>query len=212
MLQANPSLTWRDVRLILAETTRQNNPSSNADGIGWQTGAATPAGATVANYRFHHDYGFGAVDANAAVTRAKTWTTNVGFELTPCTVTGSTTNNVIDPNGAVATNTAVVSGCAIGKIEFVEITFTSNHTYAGDLQIDLVSPAGITSRLAEVTICNDGSQGIACFPYDGWVFGSAFHLGEAANGTWTLNVRDMYSASDTGNITAWSLKFYGRAN
>jgi kexin len=62
MLQANPDLTWRDVRAILALTARQNDPSSP----GWTTnGAGRP---------IHYHYGFGRVDAQAAVSAALSWT------------------------------------------------------------------------------------------------------------------------------------------
>ncbi len=209
MLQANPALSWRDVRLILAETARTNDPANADDGLGWQMGAAIPGGGG-GSYVFHHHYGFGVVDADAAVARAKTWT-NVGPELT-CTASRNV-NIAIPDDGSVAQDQVTVSGCGIGAIEFIEITFTSNHTYAGDLTIALVSPNGVVSILAETHVCNDGSVAVACSPgyEDGWVFGSAVHLGEAADGPWTLRVLDG-AAGDTGNINAWSLKFYGRAS
>jgi kexin len=201
------------VRLILAETARQNDPFNNADGVGWQLGASTPDGTS--NYLFHHDYGFGVVDADAAVSRAKTWS-NVNVELTPCTVSRSPNLDIPDPPDESTPATPVsdvvtVSGCGIGKIEFIEVTFTSNHTYAGDLSIALQSPSGVVSSLAETHICNDGTQAVPCVPYNGWVFGSAVHLGEAANGDWTLRVLDGFLL-DTGKINSWSLKFYGRAS
>ena len=62
MLQANPNLTWRDVRAILAGTARKNNPTDS----GWSTNNA--------GYHINDNYGFGVVDASAAVTAAKTWT------------------------------------------------------------------------------------------------------------------------------------------
>ena len=62
VLQANPNLTWRDVRAILAGTARKNDPT---DG-GWSTNNA--------GYHINDNYGFGVVDASAAVTAAKTWT------------------------------------------------------------------------------------------------------------------------------------------
>ena len=53
ILAANPQLTWRDVRRILAKTARRNDPTNagwtNANGL-W----------------FNHKYGFGVVDAAAA--------------------------------------------------------------------------------------------------------------------------------------------------
>jgi len=48
-----------------------------------------------------------------------------------------------------------------------------------------------------------------CPPYNGWVFGSARHLGEKADGLWTLTVIDG-AAKDTGTFQSWSLKFYAR--
>ncbi len=62
MLEANPALTWRDVRLILAETARRNDPG---DGDWLPAGSPRP---------FNHKYGFGVVDAAAAVARSRTWT------------------------------------------------------------------------------------------------------------------------------------------
>ena len=73
-----------------------------------------------------------------------------------------------------------------------------------DVQLTLTSPAGTISRLAEVHACTGG-----CDPHNGWVFGSARHLGETADGAWTLTVTDLASG-DTGTFQDWKLKFYGR--
>ena len=67
MLEANPLLGWRDVQGILAATTSRNDPTSplwttNTDGF-------------IHNIR----YGFGMVDAGAAVAAALSWT-NWGIE------------------------------------------------------------------------------------------------------------------------------------
>jgi subtilisin family serine protease len=67
VLQANPNLTWRDLRLILAETARKND-ATDSD---WRGGGP---------YHHNHKYGFGAIDAQAAVQRALLWA-NVGPEL-----------------------------------------------------------------------------------------------------------------------------------
>ena len=50
---ANPSLTWRDVKLILAASARQNDGSNP----GWQTGEVQ-YGSRTARYTFNHEYGF----------------------------------------------------------------------------------------------------------------------------------------------------------
>jgi subtilisin family serine protease len=85
MLEANPNLTWRDVKLILAST---------ADRVDPYTGYLThPLGTgndltgheyqklwikNGANYWFNNKYGFGRVNADAAVNMAKNYTTNLG--------------------------------------------------------------------------------------------------------------------------------------
>ena len=60
--EANSALTWRDVKLILAASARKNDP----DNTGWVEGAFK-YGSTTDRYNFNHEYGFGMVDAKAAV-------------------------------------------------------------------------------------------------------------------------------------------------
>ena len=57
----SPSLTWRDVQYLIAYTS---NTDSLTDGE-WQTNGA--------GLRVSHKFGFGAIDAEAMVTRAKRW-------------------------------------------------------------------------------------------------------------------------------------------
>ncbi len=203
MLQANPNLGWRDVRVILAETARVNDNPASPINPEWTTNGA--------GYYINHNYGFGVVDANAAVARAKTWTPNLGTEKTFSSSSGSLTNSDIpDNNSTGVSHTITVSGSGITKIEFVEITFTATSTsaiYSGDLQVTLTHTVGTTvtaiSRLAETHTCAN-----PCTPYNAWVFGSARHLGEPADGAWRLNVQDL-GLGDTGTFQSWSLKFYG---
>lgn len=191
VIQANSNLGWRDVRVILAETARVNDPS-NAE---WVTNGA--------GYSTNHNYGFGVVDANAAVTRAKTWV-NLGAEKTFSTPLAAPSSAIPDNNAIGVSNTITVSGSNITQIEFVEITFSAaNHKYSGDLKITLTSPVGTVSLLAESHYCIS-----PCTAHSGWVFGSARHLGEAADGDWQLNVQDPI-AGFTGTFQSWSLKFYG---
>ena len=70
MRGANPDLTWRDVKLILAGSARRND----ARNTGWQDGARKYASNSDSDrYHFNHEYGFGVVDAKAAVDLAKEW-------------------------------------------------------------------------------------------------------------------------------------------
>jgi kexin len=193
MLEANPLLGWRDVRLILAQSARRNNTLD----AGWVSAPAPYD-------EYHHKYGFGVVDAQAAVTLASTWV-NIGPELTFTTPLSSPTVAIPD-NDAVTgeSNSITVAASGITSIEFVEITFSAlDHPRSGDLEITLTSPTGAVSRLAETHACSP------CTPHNGWIFGSARHLGEGADGNWTLTVKDLATGS-TGTFQSWRLKFYGR--
>lgn len=204
ILKANPNLTWRDVRLILAESARKNDASDSS----WLTGGNKISGGT---YNFSHKYGFGAVDAKAAVTLASTWT-NVGTMVTFTSGAGSGTGAIPDSNASGLTGTVNVSGSGITNIEFVEVNVGITHTYVGDLAVTLTSPTGAVSTLSKTHGCKTSSfteLGSCSFTGNVWRFGSARHLGEAANGTWTLKVADG-AAGDTGTLSSWSLKFYGR--
>ncbi|OFZ13582.1 MAG: hypothetical protein A2Z20_04690, partial [Bdellovibrionales bacterium RBG_16_40_8] len=73
ILEANNLLSWRDVKHILASSAKIIDPSSgntnhpsgfNLSGYTYQQGWVTNA----AGYKFHNKYGFGRVDAGAAVT------------------------------------------------------------------------------------------------------------------------------------------------
>jgi kexin len=195
VLEARPTLTWRDVRIILAESARRNHLAD----IDWTMNAA--------GFNINHNYGFGVIDANAAVTRARTWV-NVGAQVTFATATAAVNAAIPDNNMTGVSNTINVAGSGIGKIEFVHITFNGTHTDVGDLDITLTAPSSTVSRLSEVHACAGGCLGV---PGNSWRFGSARHLGEAADGNWTLTVRDL-AAVDTGIFTSWQITFYGRLN
>ncbi|MEI6545515.1 MAG: S8 family serine peptidase [Burkholderiales bacterium] len=201
MLSVNPSLTWRDARIILARSARRNNPTDT----GWLPAAG--------GLQFNHKYGFGVANAQAAVALAGTWSSVGGSaSMKTCESPLRTPNLPLPDAASDGTSTPVsdslsIAGCDITSIEFVEIFFTASHTYSGDLKVTVTSPAAAVSQLANARLCK-GNSGDACGPYDDWRFGSMRHLGEAANGNWTLTVTDM-SAGDTGRFDAWNLKIYG---
>jgi proprotein convertase subtilisin/kexin type 2 len=199
MLEANPNLTWRDVKLILAKTARKNHVSD-------------PNWVSALGYNFNPYYGFGAVNATSAVNVSRTWS-SVGNSSTlkTCGPFNRTVNSALPDanvsNRVRSDSVAIDASCGISKIEFVEVTFTASHTYSGDLQVTLRSPNGLNSVLAQARGC--GSEPDACRPYNNWQFGSVRHLDESSIGNWTLDVSDE-ATRDTGSWLNWSIKFYGR--
>ncbi len=192
VLEANPTLSWRDVRLVLAETARRNDPG---DGDWIVNGAG---------YAVNHKYGFGVLNADAAAVRARTWS-NVG-PLKTFSVSGVANQALADL--ATVVSSANVVGSGIGRLEWVEIEFSADHQNDADLEIVLRNEStGTISVLSEPHAC-PGTDPDRCGDYAGWVFGSARHLGEGADGTWTLSVRDGL-AGHSGIVNAWKLTFYG---
>lgn len=78
-----------------------------------------------------------------------------------------------------------------------------NPDYTGNKRIVLTSPSGTELVLADTHFC-DGR----CAPYDGWRFGIAHLLDEAADGVWKISVEDG-AADDVGNVDSWQLTVYG---
>jgi len=211
MLATNPNLTWRDVQRILTSTARQNHP-------------ADPGWITAGGIRFNHRYGFGVADADAAVRAAKTWVSVGGsaeqkvcgpFERSPGIPIPDSPG--FGTPGGVVTDAVSTPNCEITNLEFIEVHFTSDHPYAGDLQIRLISPNGLVSELANERACGSNVPNASnpCrVGYNDWRFGSVRHLGEPltanqASGPWTLEVSDR-GPKDVGTLSRWSLTLYGK--
>ena len=202
----NTSLTWRDVKLILANSARKND-STHAS---WQQGALKYGSTT--RYSFSHWYGFGAVDAGAAVALAKTWTKLPSMRERE--VISSTINLRIPDAVAGAAPTSVSSSVTFDSslefVEFVEINTDWDHAFIRDLKIELISPSGAVS---EIVPALDKSKIHEVFhtQYDyqsAFRFGSSRHLGEPAAGEWTLRITDHNPGHD-GTLKSWSLRIYG---
>jgi subtilisin-like proprotein convertase family protein len=196
MLQANPSLGWRDVRAILARTAEKNDPGDPD----WTVNGA--------GFHVNHKYGFGRVDASAAVTAAATWT-NLGPDLGGM---ASTAPNLAIPDspGIGVFGSPISSSVFLEEdvnIEFVDVFFSAaDHGYWGDLQIELISPSGSVSVLArphEILTTSDR--------YNNWRFGTVRHFGESSRGTWTLSVKDGFTGL-AGTFQRWEIRVHGTAH
>ena len=205
MIAVNPDLSWRDVRIILARSARKND-ATDSD---WTTnGAGLP---------INHKYGFGVVDGAAAVDMARTWR-YVSSQIQVESSTSNVATTITDGSATGVTNSIVVSGTGINHLEFVEVRVTLNINYLRDLDITLTSPSGTQSRLlsrGSDGICvNVGTSSIE--PNGNCLFNGTLRLGvlrtmgESADGTWTLNIRDQGArATANGTFTSWNMKFYG---
>jgi subtilisin family serine protease len=195
MLQANPSLSWRDVRWILASTAL---PATLDVG----QPAAVPS--AMNGHGFQPQVGFGRVNASAAVNLARGFT-SLGTERS-CS-SGVLPGSVVLPDDTATPQSLAWNGgsCALSVVEHVTVRVLSNHSYSGDLRVALRSPAGRVSELSTPHSCT-GS--VCASLVSGHTFGSVRHMGEAARGNWTLLVSDE-QPDDTGRVTSWEVVLYG---
>ena len=209
MRGANPDLTWRDVKLILAATARKNDDRNT----GWQDGARKYGSTSDSDrYHFNHEYGFGVVDAKAAVDLAKEWRSLPSMESSA--LESNRINlaipdaPVIGPPATVAT--ALRLNTSMKFVEFVEVNVSFRHNSFRDLTVELESPSGAISQLSvPFDTRTDEDPSFAYVPLNGtFRFGSAKHLGEDPNGAWKLRVTD-HIPTVRGTFDSWSIKVYG---
>lgn len=101
------------------------------------------------------------------------------------------------------------------------INLDISHTYINDLKIKLTSPSNTTVVVFNQSCAgqnnilmgfdDDVSAGsFPCPPTNGLAYTPANALtafnGEAANGTWTLSVQDLYGPADGGSLNGWGLE------
>lgn len=187
ILEANPTLGWRDVQEILIRSARKVDSSSS----GWSDNGA--------GFHFHHGYGAGMIDAAAAITIAKTWT-NLTNRKQQQFNSPSINLAIPDDNQTGITHSFEVTGEEL-RVEHVILTVDIDHSYRGDLKIILTSPDGTQSILAAT---NDSPEK----GYDNYPLLSVRHWGESSLGTWTLRVIDNFTF-DTGTLRSASLTLHG---
>ena len=202
VLQARPSLTWRDVRWILASTARP------------ATGLSTPGVTTASTPMNSHGYtqrvGFGVVDASAAVAAAKT-SQPLGSEIT-CdsgkqTPNGSAGLALADNDRTGVTRSLSISAavCTIRRIESVQLELAVSHGRSGDLRTTLVAPSGNGVQFMAPHTCS----AIGCASMaDGFSFGAVRFMGEAPQGEWTLKMADE-RADQAGALLWWRVVVKG---
>lgn len=212
--EANPELSWREIRHILAETATQVDPDNApveltvGDGTfvahqGWVENAA--------GFSFNNLYGFGRPDAGAAVELAM----SDAVEL-PELIETEWLETVLDTPVAVPDNNADGASIEITVEEDVTIEGVqfglsvrnaamaeanagniSGTTAGSDIAIEVTSPAGTksviaTSRTSLGSVAGIGSLGgnvDHIYHPSSPLLTNAF-LGESSAGTWTVRVVD----------------------
>jgi subtilisin family serine protease len=185
VISQNPNLTWQQAYNVLTSTAVKI-------GTGYTNG-------------FSNNYGYGKVNAHAAVLAA-------GGTQPPPPPTGTTTTytstnvplSIPDNNTTGISSTLALSNLT-GSITEVNVSVSITHTYKGDLEVALIHPDGTTVLLHNLT---GGSTDNIVTTFDTLTAPAqslAAFNGKTPNGTWRLRVRDL-AAQDVGTLTGWSLQ------
>ena len=209
VLEANPTLNWLDVKYILAKTARKVDAGIAA---GAQAVTYTPSGATQAltlsepwvtnqgGFHFQPRYGFGLVDAAAAVAMAKAYSVPLGRRADPVTsaVYGAYhAANMPTAAGNVAVIEQASTFAAGGLSGPIQVDLTLQNTTGRD-----INPGTLQFELHNSVT---GERSIILPAYGAWYvggktdlilsdssqifrfFSNAFY-GNSLAGTWTVKV------------------------
>ncbi|MGH3758298.1 M14 family metallopeptidase [Actinophytocola sp.] len=122
-----------------------------------------------------------------------------GTEPPPTGPSFENTDDVDIPDAGDAVSSPIaVTGVTGNAPADLQVAVDIEHTYRGDLEIDLVAPDGTAYRLKSASGNDSANDVVATFPVDA--------SSEVADGTWQLRVRDVYPA-DTGHVDSWRLTF-----
>ena len=155
----------------------------------------------------HPYYGFGAVDAAAALALAKGWTV-----LAPerredgvAAADANATHAVPDDGTPLLMHWRVTPRPATAPallVETAEVVFDASHPCRGDLRVVLTSPSGTRSVLAAPVTA-------ASVPAVPRVYTSVAFRDEIATGAWSLTVQDTHP-THVGEVRMARLALYGR--
>ena len=213
MLQANPGLGYRDVQEILAYSAKRATFLNQNYDKGYN-GARDWNGGGLLN---SHDFGYGHIDAHAAVRLAESWTHT------------STTSNLVLQKGSPAQSTAYVATKSTHELTArfdadyrVEHMTVRVNLLTHELQhvtLELISPDGTVSTLINRPPVfapeptepgpQTGDSGLP-FALD-YTLMTVRNWGENLNGDWVLRLRN---DSDTQpvHLNDWSITAYTPGN
>jgi len=240
IMSANPELTWRDVRHILAGTATKVDTDIEAKSV--TIGDAEDAAEYVAipqwevnaaGYQFHNFYGFGRVNVGEAVKAAKNYSEDLGeYVLTDWLNVTDLSKDIPDASLVGVSDDLTVEDDLI--IEAVQIELTADHLRLPDLAVELISPAGTKSVMMTpynglvyqgIMDARDPDDFVA--GYDSTPMLSNAFYGESSKGEWTIKLIDVNSGDYTfvkydagyidipneakGMLKGWSIRFHGHA-
>merc|ERR1712127_58121 len=200
-LEANPSLTWRDMQHIVIMTSR---PGPLLGEPGWITNGR--------GRQYNHKFGYGLMDAGGMVELAEKWK-NVPLQHVCQSPVITSDLPLPDTVGQSVSSSLTTDGCSgtlnvVNHLEHVQCKISLTYVPRGNLMILLTSPSGSRSTLLFPRPRDTLGQS-----FDDWPFLSVHFWGESTAGTWTLEVVNMGADRNfnrgKGVLHKWQMIWYG---
>ena len=206
--EANSALTWRDVKVILAESARKLDPA----GGDWIDLGAEELG-TDDTYSYSEQYGFGLVDAEAAADLADGWELLPELKVAsacarnPVSSTGD--SPFVEPYGPFKRDELVIENSGIDFVEYVEFIFDIETRQHGAFWVWAGGPDATAGSVSD-----DWVEVLRRHNYDSGGIDGEYRVatnqfvGTSADGTWKLAVQSnsrLYPVS----LHSWEIRIYG---
>lgn len=195
-----PDLGWRDIQQLIVD----NAEVVNINDEGWKKNGA--------GHYYHHNYGFGNMNAEKLVDAS------IEHKLLP--KSSLTFSKEISPRLDIPLDSEPIESeiilssdevNTIASLEHVQVTVKILHKNRRYLTIKLISPSGTTSLLSTKRPDDDSSEG-----FNPWTFMTVFNWGESPIGSWKLIIvddRKSINNSSTkwkvGKLVSWKLSVNG---
>ena len=189
ILEACPTLGWRDIKYILAKSAKKID-SQNSN---WITNSE--------GLHFNRDYGFGLIDTKKAINICKDGYKNLSTQYI---ISNSKNFGSLDVSDSKTVTLDIEQN---KKVEWVEATIDLDTQNASEFDIYLTSPNGTKTlliksgtKIAQTFIPNgDWMKG-------GFRFGAAAFLDESTVGNWNLEI--INKNNNKATLKSFALKIY----
>lgn len=210
ILQANPTLGWRDVYDILAHSAIGANSlygeASRNERFVWKWNGATHSNG--GGLHFSEDYGFGVVNVFNAVRMAEAWSVIQGPAKTSANE-GQVSTGLINIHRAIPDQSILTQSFQVGEniqLEHVSLAIELTQNRLTDLRIKLTSPTGTT-----LSVYDGSTERLGVSSILNYSFGLVGFRGEQSAGTWTLTIEDK-GTSVNGTLDTLNFTGYGSSS
>ena len=194
VLSANPDLTAAEVRQLLQQTADKIVDPNPDPQFGFRKGTYEASGRC-------DWFGYGKVNAAKAV-QAAVQRQAMAAVASSRQIQQQNTTSVAIPDNNPQGVTSTMQIAETGTVRSIQISVTIDHTFLGDLQISLISPANQTVLLQSRSL-GRSTRLQSTYTLQTTPLLRRF-LNQPAQGRWQLRVVDA-AESDTGTLNNWTL-------